>query len=720
MSAARRIVSLGWLLLGLAAVVGSFLIETTARAGGGRSLEAYWLAVAGLALLPQALNGSLGRVAARLASLLVLATGGWCALTRSTWLHHLYLRPWELAVPERALGLGLVVLQTLVVVTLLRRDRALFVAIRKRFDRRLFVVLALALLASAAHATLVYPHRDEPRYLIFFVLQLAVVAAMALINLGHLVLLAARLDGALLERATARLRAAEEGRGLAGKLRARLPLIAGVWVTAVSALISWFVLDRVPHVPDGIAYLFQAATIAGGSFSAPAPPIPEAFSVYLMDVRGGQWYAVTNPGFPLLLAIGVKIGCAWLVNPVLGGLSIFAGHGLLRRLLDRRRADLATIMLALSPWMIFLAASFMTHMATQLFAILGFIFALDAAAQNSSRKGLLAGAAFGFVLLVRPLDGLLLGVFAGLVLLAGWWRELRPRFPVLLAFGLGAVLVSSVLLVFSRAVTGSFLEPPINAYIADLWPGSTNRLGFGPEVGNPPQVWGPLDPIRGHGWRDVLLNSNQNLANLQMELFGWPIGSLALLLFLLARGRLEGRARAVLALLALLAAGYNLYWFSGGPDFGPRYWFSMILPLALLSVLGFDRLRAELHPAGARVGAALAALLLLVTPVFCVWRISARYLDYRGFHGGYRRLLEEHEDMRGGLVLVETREEIDYGCAFILNDPFLSEGSTIFARSRGTVADFELIRALGGRRVFRVRGPAGTGRAVERIDPRAR
>ncbi|MCB9832918.1 MAG: glycosyltransferase family 39 protein [Planctomycetes bacterium] len=718
MSFLRRLQGSVLLLVALALLVAAFRVPTTPQPGGGRSLEAFWLVVLALALLPQVVAHRLGGVAAGLASLLVLAGGGACALIRPTWLHHVYLRPHELARGEAAVGLAMLALQGLVVAVLLVRDRALRAALRARVDRRLLLVFGLFLLVSGAHATIVYPHRDEPRFLIFFVLQLVAVALIALAAFGNLLLLGARLDPGFVARFRAVLDRAEAGQGLPGFLRRRLPILAALFVTTVAALISWFVFDRVPHVPDGLAYLFQAKTIAGGSFAAPAPPVPEAFQVYLMDVRGGQWYAVTNPGFPLLLALGVKLGCAWLVNPVLGGLTILASHALMRRLLDRRWADLGVILLACSPWFLFLSASLMTHLATQFFATLGAVLAIDARRAGRADQGFASGAAFGFVFLIRPLDGLLLGFVGGAILLVGWWRERQPRFAVLVAFALGALAVSSVLLMFSRALTGHWLEPPINAYIAELWPGSTNRLGFGPEVGNPPQRWGPLDPIPGHGWRDVLLNSNQNLANLQLELFGWPIGSLALLAFLVARGRLDRLSRLLLALLLLLLVGYNLYWFSGGPDFGPRYWFSMILPLVILSLRGLERLGRETDPA--RLGVVLAFLLVLIVPVFGGWRICGRYLDYRGFHAGYRRLLEEHPEIRGGLVFVDSPEEIDYGCAFILNDPWLGRGSTVFARDRGLAADFELMRRMKDRRIYWVEGPARSAAGVRLVPPRDR
>ena len=92
--------------------------------------------------------------------------------------------------------------------------------------------------------------------------------------------------------------------------------------------------------------------------------MPDAFQMYLMDVGPRGWYSVVPPGWPAVLAIGVKLGVPWLVNPVLTGFNILLAYLLLRRLYDLRTARIATLLLTLSPMHLFLGMSLMAHAIT--------------------------------------------------------------------------------------------------------------------------------------------------------------------------------------------------------------------------------------------------------------------------------------------------------------------------------------------------------------------
>ena len=44
---------------------------------------------------------------------------------------------------------------------------------------------------------------------------------------------------------------------------------------------------------------------------------------------------------------------------------------------------------------------------------------------------------------------------------------------------------------------------------------------------------------------------------------------------------------------AALLASYTLYWYHGGNDYGPRYWYLTILPLVWFTVQGATRMRGR-------------------------------------------------------------------------------------------------------------------------------
>ena len=44
----------------------------------------------------------------------------------------------------------------------------------------------------------------------------------------------------------------------------------------------------------------------------------------------------------------------------------------------------------------------------------------------------------------------------------------------------------------------------------------------------------------------------------------------------------------MLAVIAVIVGLHCFYWFSGGPDFGARYWYLVLIPCIVLAVRGLD------------------------------------------------------------------------------------------------------------------------------------
>ena len=76
-----------------------------------------------------------------------------------------------------------------------------------------------------------------------------------------------------------------------------------------------------PHVPDEVAYLFQAKLLAAGHVMVPKPPVTWAFDFYelpFMYERDGLWASFYPFGHPLVLALGERVGLVWLVPSLVG------------------------------------------------------------------------------------------------------------------------------------------------------------------------------------------------------------------------------------------------------------------------------------------------------------------------------------------------------------------------------------------------------------------
>ncbi len=137
----------------------------------------------------------------------------------------------------------------------------------------------------------------------------------------------------------------------------------------------------------------------------PLPPVPSAFNVDLMYYDAARWFSPVPPGWPFVLAIGVRLGVPWLVNPVAGGVSVVLAYLVLGTHVRRSHHPLATLLLATSPWFLFLSMSLMTHAVTLACALAAALGVARARRSGSVLPAFVAGLATGYVALIRPWKG---------------------------------------------------------------------------------------------------------------------------------------------------------------------------------------------------------------------------------------------------------------------------------------------------------------------------
>lgn len=394
------------------------------------------------------------------------------------------------------------------------------------------------------------------------------------------------------------------------------------------------------------------------------------------------------------------------MNPILAGLNVLLAWALVQRLYDRRIARLTALLLAASPWHLLMGMNFMSH-TFSLTCTLGAAYAVARMVKHGrARWGFLGGLGIGLVSLVRPLEGVVVAVVLGAASLRirGGQTRLAPVITLVLA----AVAVGALVLPYNQALTGDPLRFPVLSYMDDYWGPGRNSLGFGPEKDID---FGGLDPFPGHGLADVIVNTQLNLTAINIELLGWGPGSLLLVLGLLAIGSLRGADRWMLGMVVAVVTAHSFYWFSGGPDFGARYWYLAIVPLAALSARAIHGLEPRLRsvsgsPSGLMAGALALSLAALVT--FLPWRALDKYPNYRGMEPGMRSLIEDYA-IGSDLVLVRARSSREYSSALAYSslDP-ASAGPLIF-HDRDSAARALLRRAYPARRIWLVDGPTASG-----------
>jgi hypothetical protein len=338
-----------------------------------------------------------------------------------------------------------------------------------------------------------------------------------------------------------------------------------------------------------------------------------------------------------------------------------------------------------------------------LLALIGVQYARES---GSIRWAAVSGLALGALLHVRVLEPVLLAVVAGVWWLSAGWRKLRVA--AVATTCVLALAMAGLFLAYNRALTGDPFLVPLNKSLGQKYYPGANRLGFGRDVGN--LGWTNLDPLLGHGPADVVVATNHNLYHTNFELFGWASGSLVFVFLLVLVGR-ERRDRLMWAMVFVIWAGLSLYWFSSGPDFGARYWFQMIVPLAVLTVRGAQLLARRLGEQGLstsgsqRVWAFVALASLLGVINVLPWRSLDKYHNYRGVRADVRKLDDQYNFGRS-LVLVRA-SAWEYASAFALNPRTFDQSVSgpIYALDLGPESNQRLQRYYSDRPVWVIAKP---------------
>lgn len=489
----------------------------------------------------------------------------------------------------------------------------------------------------------------------------------------------------------------------------RFAVVTAIMVTVVCALLAAFVYQRHPHLQDEVAYLFQARTFATGRVALPNPPVPGSFAMYLIETGASGWYSPVPPGLAAIFVPGVWIGAPWLVNPVLTGVNVLLVYLVLQPLYGRRIARLSTLLFALSPWNLFLGMSYMPHAATMLLALAATLSVITTRRTGLARWTWVGGLALGLLAMVRQLDAMVVAGALGLWSIGLGGRRLKVSGTAGLI--LGSMIGAAPLLAFNRFFTGKAGTFPMMAYTDALYGKGSNDYGFGANRG---MGWA-LDPNPGHGPVDGVINASLNTAATQVELFGWCMGSLLIVYLFVLGGRLNRADKLMLAVVAFTWVAYFFNYFAGGPDFGARYWFLMIVPFVALTARG--TLALGENGANSPVANALSqtrwltAVALAVlggTMVFMPWRMVDKYWHYRGMRPDIVRVAAD-QNFGDGIVMITGREYPDFASAAVFNPLDLRDRVPVYVGRTTPSGDSAVIAAFPDRAVWLVDGPTVSG-----------
>ena len=444
-------------------------------------------------------------------------------------------------------------------------------------------------------------------------------------------------------------------------------IVLPVFVAAL--LVHVLVLQRFANSGDEYAYVWQATAFSEGHVTALSPQPAEAFKQNHLGDAGGHRFSKYPPGWPLLLAVGTRVGLAGVMNPLLAALALAGIYRLACSWVGRRAAACGTLVIGSSPFFLLNAGSYHSHPSC-LFALTGLALSLAWVLERPGPRPLfLAGLCFGIAVLIRPYTALLIGlpliIGLGLPITRNLQAARRSLGAAAASFALGGLPAIAVLLIVNNAATGSWWTLAWTRFDA------TEGLGFG---------------SYGH----TLYRGLKNAVRLSLE--GVVYTSLVATVFLIAAlGQQFAQRRLVWLLFVAPIVGYVFWWSIGGNRYGPRFYFEGLLPMTLLVGIGLDRL---LRARRARAIIAVTAIATIASLTVLGYRAYAQIQARRDV---YR--VVEHAGIQQAVVLLKTASADMVRPDLNRNPPDFQKASVLYALAR-TGFDYEVAEAHPDRTLY--------------------
>jgi hypothetical protein len=465
----------------------------------------------------------------------------------------------------------------------------------------------------------------------------------------------------------------------------RIPARAWVAALALGALLLsagyiLYFLRGGPRIIDATSYYLEARGLSTGHLAFAVPEPTAAFRGRFTLLGPSGLSVIFPPGYPLLLALGFRLGAPLAIGPALAALLVVGTFVAARELgLGERTARTAALVSALCAALRYHTADTMSHGLAALL-LLG---SVTAALHPTRARCLLSGLLIGWLVATRPMTGVVAVIVSAMLLLRGTVGAERAR---RLTLGAAATLPGLLLLAaHQRAATGSFLHSTQLAYyaLADGPPGCF-RWGFGAGVGCRFEHGDFVQKhlAGGYGLLPALYVTGERLLWHAFDLADSALLA-PLVPWILWRKRAVPGVRLAGLSAALVVAVYAPFYFPGSyPGGGARL---------LADALPFEHVLIASALVELELSALAPALLLLG---FGLNGVHA-HLALRDREGGRPMFEARFLSARGvshGLVFTNT----DHGFA-LGHDPAATDARTsvLVARAHGDAHDLALWRALG-------------------------
>ncbi|MBI5575788.1 MAG: glycosyltransferase family 39 protein [Deltaproteobacteria bacterium] len=444
---------------------------------------------------------------------------------------------------------------------------------------------------------------------------------------------------------------------------------------------------------DSISYYTQAKIFSAGKLSVPSHELKEFFTTGNV-VNDGKFYSKYFPGWPLILSAGVKSGIPWVVNPLLGLMTLIVVYFTGKEIYDRDTAFLAMLLLLFSTNFYYLNTTYLSEPSSLLFSSLFFYFAVRTIKEPGVSVALPAGIFLGVSFLVRPYSAVavalpVIGYF--LYLAAGDRRKMMAPF---FAAAAGALPSIAALLAYNHLQTGSFLVSPFEHY------NPFDKLGFGLRS---------LDVFVNPAEYNVLSGIKNMLINVGAVNIVGILFSFIFLCFVAVRKK----TRWDMLLLAIVFLIIVMHVFYHAKQ--SRYYHAAFFALALLTARGMTlselSFRKWLGNAEIRNFGFMAILFAAITSVAVTMsplKIYKRYKICQLYRQPYT--LVESNNIHRSIIFVKSVPEAYNNISYYIQNPLDYTGDVLYVRDLGE-RNVELMNHYPNRSyyVYEYKRDTGTG-----------